>query len=80
MTTPSRPTKKRCRSSPASAQALKHLADALEKRGQFDRAVAAIGRRLWFAPDYVDAHCALGGAIQLQGNIEQAVEYYRRAM
>jgi tetratricopeptide (TPR) repeat protein len=46
---------------------------ASEAIAQFQIAVAAL-------PDYAQAHCNLADALALEGNIDDALAHYRRAL
>jgi tetratricopeptide (TPR) repeat protein len=57
------------------------LATPCEVRAKLDEAVAAYSqRRSNFRPDWAEAHGALGNALREQGNLEAAVEEFKKVV
>ena len=52
----------------------------LSRTGQFDRAIGCCRAALRLAPDYPEAVCNLGAALQGLGRQQEAVEQFRRAL
>lgn len=55
------------------------LAKMWHVRGKLERAIAGYQEVIRRRPDYGAAHLELGGLMQQQGRIEEAIEVYRRA-
>jgi Flp pilus assembly protein TadD len=57
----------------------KHGQD-LERKGDFDRAMAEYRTALRLDPNHVDAHTNLGNELMRKGDVEEAIAEYRTAL
>ena len=64
---------------PEQPEALHWLGVLALQRGDPRAAATLIGRALKARPDYLQAHCNLGLALQAQGRLQEAVAAYERA-
>jgi predicted O-linked N-acetylglucosamine transferase (SPINDLY family) len=57
-----------------------HLADAYRNLGQLSQAAAAYRQAIGLAPDFVEAHEALGTVLKMHGDLPGAAASYREAI
>jgi len=65
---------------PGSAEAHRHLGEALRETGQLGEAIDEFRQAVHLRPDYAEAYCHLGHALNVQGKWEESIESFQRAI